>query len=501
MKKSWFVIGLLVLLVMLTVGAVLANDSKTIHVKESTLTDHECDSTEWHFVINQISEEASAPSSIHVAWANGASENVSMWKFTGGVAHYVTSSNLNSTVTEASAEIYAEWSGQFNLSSGPCLPLCAEVDTHYGAWGPWSPWSECIDGVQSRTRTREVWTTDKNHPEVECNRRVETETQTQWCELCEEFDTHYGEWGPWSEWSDCADGKKTRTRTREVWTTDVNHPSVECDRRVETETQTIDCALCVEVDTHVGPWSEWSEWSECVDGKQSRTRTREVWTTDKYHPEIECDRRVETETESRGCEEPTPTPTPIPEPASCNQPPTEAGCKEGLGVYKGLCRNLSCPEELDCICPPPACYPRLNIYALDCVPEGLVISCYFEFDEDNFDTPSGKKYIDKPWEKNPFIVDLDKDRALRCWGWTAEGGFDYFFDVSPIRQCPKVIDKEHRFPCPEPPPTLPPPPEVVELPVTGTGPPLATQATQGVNPVSLVGLALAAIGTYLRRRG
>ena len=35
------------------------------------LTDHECDSTEWHFVINQIDSAAKAPKSITVTWANG----------------------------------------------------------------------------------------------------------------------------------------------------------------------------------------------------------------------------------------------------------------------------------------------------------------------------------------------------------------------------------------------------------------------------------------------
>ena len=37
-----------------------------------------------------------------------------------------------------------------------------------------------------------------------------------------------------------------------------------------------------------------------------------------------------------------------PPPADCNEPPNESGCKEGLGEYNGLCRNLACPEQEDC---------------------------------------------------------------------------------------------------------------------------------------------------------
>ena len=83
------------------------------------LTDHECDATEWPFVINQIDTEANAPGSITVTWANGATETVPLDKFTGKVAHYVTTSNLDSMVASATAVIYDGWSGQFNLSHGP----------------------------------------------------------------------------------------------------------------------------------------------------------------------------------------------------------------------------------------------------------------------------------------------------------------------------------------------------------------------------------------------
>jgi hypothetical protein len=96
--------------------------TKTIYVHSGSLRDHECNSSEWHFVINQIAEDALKPASIHVTWANGAQEDVPLGSpFQSNVAHYTTTSNLSSPVTNATAEIYSEWSGNFNLSHGPCL--------------------------------------------------------------------------------------------------------------------------------------------------------------------------------------------------------------------------------------------------------------------------------------------------------------------------------------------------------------------------------------------
>ena len=94
------------------------SEPKTIEAK--ALTDHECNTEEWHFVINQIDVESNAPASIHVIWANGSDAVLSLDKFTGGVAHYSTTSNLDSRVISAKAEIYASWDGEFNLSHGPC---------------------------------------------------------------------------------------------------------------------------------------------------------------------------------------------------------------------------------------------------------------------------------------------------------------------------------------------------------------------------------------------
>lgn len=88
-------------------------------ISAKALTDHECNTSEWHFIINQISSESLAPASITVFWG-GISENVPLDKFTGGAAHYKTVSHLDLAVTSATTSIYDGWSGQFNLSHGPC---------------------------------------------------------------------------------------------------------------------------------------------------------------------------------------------------------------------------------------------------------------------------------------------------------------------------------------------------------------------------------------------
>jgi hypothetical protein len=110
-----------------------SNGGTIAHAQETTitakaLTDHECNSTEWHFVITGVTA-ANAPQSIEVTWANDDTETVPLLRVTGGVAHYVTTSNLDSTVVSATAVIFAGWSGQFNLSHGPCGPTTPPTTT------------------------------------------------------------------------------------------------------------------------------------------------------------------------------------------------------------------------------------------------------------------------------------------------------------------------------------------------------------------------------------
>lgn len=91
---------------------------------------HDCVDNEWHFVITQIDVEANAPASIHVEWANGYSEELPLSDFTGGTAHYLTTTVVDSTVSKATADIYSSWSGNFNLSHVPCeVPTETPTDT------------------------------------------------------------------------------------------------------------------------------------------------------------------------------------------------------------------------------------------------------------------------------------------------------------------------------------------------------------------------------------
>jgi hypothetical protein len=125
-------VGLAVLVSLLMSGGNRASTAYAVdgtrEITARVSTDHECVATEWHFVITQINS-ANAPPNITVEWANGETEIVPLDRVTGGTAHYVTTSNLDSTVVSATATIFAGWSGQFNLSHGPCGPSPSPTPT------------------------------------------------------------------------------------------------------------------------------------------------------------------------------------------------------------------------------------------------------------------------------------------------------------------------------------------------------------------------------------
>ncbi|MBA2770305.1 MAG: hypothetical protein H0U35_14495, partial [Sporichthyaceae bacterium] len=118
------VLGAVMLLVgsvpLLVAGPAAATAGSSNPISAKALDDHECDDSEWHFIITQIDNADNAPDSISVSWANGATAELLLDKVTGSAAHYATTANLTSTVTSATTDIYAGWSGQFNLSHGPC---------------------------------------------------------------------------------------------------------------------------------------------------------------------------------------------------------------------------------------------------------------------------------------------------------------------------------------------------------------------------------------------
>lgn len=114
-------------------GIASAATTKTIHVGDTnnnSLTDvqAECDATggqvtSWHFVINGIKKTSDKPESILVTWQDGSQAVVPLDSTASKakVGHYTTGSPTGSAiVTDAEAEIFSDWSGQFVLSHVTC---------------------------------------------------------------------------------------------------------------------------------------------------------------------------------------------------------------------------------------------------------------------------------------------------------------------------------------------------------------------------------------------
>jgi LPXTG cell wall anchor motif len=138
-KSRQLVIGILslatVFMVLGSAFAFPAGAGATVTVKDISAHNvpdgkYDCNADEWHFIINQIDDEANAPATIHVTWLNGNAEDIPLGNFTGGAAHYTTTSNLDSTVVFATASIYVAWDGEFVLSHGPCQEQPTDTPTN-----------------------------------------------------------------------------------------------------------------------------------------------------------------------------------------------------------------------------------------------------------------------------------------------------------------------------------------------------------------------------------
>ena len=95
--------------------------TKTIHVRPETLAQQDSygDIVLWHFIINGIDDSlGSKPAFIHVVWDNDFEADIPLEEGPGGtvVAHYNADQNTGNRVTDATAEIYCAWDGEFNLS-------------------------------------------------------------------------------------------------------------------------------------------------------------------------------------------------------------------------------------------------------------------------------------------------------------------------------------------------------------------------------------------------
>lgn len=113
--------GVLALLVAsaATAGAQDHDNDDTTTQSAKAITDYSCDESAWHFVITDMHDHA-APGSISVTFEDSTTEAISLEKVTGNVAHYTSAENADLRVSSATAQLPSDWSGQFNLSSGPC---------------------------------------------------------------------------------------------------------------------------------------------------------------------------------------------------------------------------------------------------------------------------------------------------------------------------------------------------------------------------------------------
>jgi cell division septation protein DedD len=89
-------------------------------VSAGGLQGYACDQSAWYFQITALRDHSSAPTSIHIRWATGDQASLGLLQFRDGTAEYATTQGLDSQVVMATATIYSDWSGHFNLTRGPC---------------------------------------------------------------------------------------------------------------------------------------------------------------------------------------------------------------------------------------------------------------------------------------------------------------------------------------------------------------------------------------------
>lgn len=104
-------------------------DGLCAEIDVDLLGEHTCDDGERHFLITHVSDAALAPRSINVTFATGIQVEVELDEVSGNVAHYTTTLGLNLGITDATAEIYEGWDGEFKLDHGPCEgAACLELN-------------------------------------------------------------------------------------------------------------------------------------------------------------------------------------------------------------------------------------------------------------------------------------------------------------------------------------------------------------------------------------
>jgi len=199
-----------------------------------------------------------------------------------------------------SSQVVYSWQSH---GTGGCIgaPAIGTTSTGSGAWeihkkqdhtvgGVSKPWRLTTYNCQTGAVVSQTYYTSKSAAETAGRAHVDSQYATYAPVNCE-----VSSWSSWSSFSTCVGGKQSRTRTRTV-EVPASRGGNACPKLEETDERS--CTVTNAVACTVSEWSDWSEWAACVDGKETRTRTREI----TRQPEAggqECP--ALTETEERDC--------------------------------------------------------------------------------------------------------------------------------------------------------------------------------------------------------
>jgi hypothetical protein len=199
-----------------------------------------------------------------------------------------------------SAAVYS-WESH---ATGGCIgapALGSNTSSGSGAWaihnkpdytvnGTSKPWRLTTYNCQNGSIASTTYHTSKSSAQSAASNHVGDEYETY-----KPKDCNLSSWSSWSSYTACANGKKTRTRTRTVTTPAEN--GGRCDWPL-TDTQEKSCTVDADVACLVSDWSDWTEWAACANNKETRTRTREI-TRQQANAGQACP--ALTETEERDC--------------------------------------------------------------------------------------------------------------------------------------------------------------------------------------------------------
>ncbi len=199
-----------------------------------------------------------------------------------------------------SSQVVYSWESH---GTGGCIgaPAIGTTSQGSGAWeihnkpdytvgGVSKPWRLTTYNCQTGAVVATTYHATKSAAQSEASNHVGDEYDTY-----KPVDCEISSWSSWGDYTTCVDNKQTRTRTRTVTTPARNGGRCNWDL---SETQERSCTVTDAVACTVSEWSDWSEWAACVDGKETRTRTREI-TRQPAGGGQECP--ALTETEERDC--------------------------------------------------------------------------------------------------------------------------------------------------------------------------------------------------------